>query len=329
MPSIAPLDSDETEIGHVECAGFLGDAAVFAGVEGAIHMLSDRHLVIPAHEGLLAAEFSFDQKSLVTSGEDGKVCALDGSGQSRLLFEKSGWWIDKLACGPSGAVAFGTGKKGIVLKPDGAEKAFDCERSIEGLAFAPKGMRLAIARYNGVELNWINTSNPPQFLEWNGAHTGVIFSLDGKYVVSMMQENALHGWRIIDNKHMRMTGYPAKVKSLSFSAKGKWLASSGAPAAIVWPFSGKDGPMGKAPKELGAMGGGLMVTHVTCHPEEEVVAIGYSDGMVLAVRIEDGKEAMLKRAGNSAISALGWDASGTRIAYGSETGEAGIIDLKG
>ncbi|MGO8126994.1 hypothetical protein ACC728_39845, partial [Rhizobium ruizarguesonis] len=52
-------------------------------------------------------------------------------------------------------------------------------------------------------------------------------------------------------RHMRMTGDHSKVKSLSCSFKGKWLASSGAPAAIVWPFQGKDGPMGKAPLVLG------------------------------------------------------------------------------
>ncbi|MGO7917527.1 hypothetical protein ACC702_40105, partial [Rhizobium ruizarguesonis] len=46
-------------------------------------------------------------------------------------------------------------------------------------------------------------------------------------------------------RHMRMTGYPSKVKSLSWSVKGNWLASSGAPAAIVWPFQGKDGPMAR------------------------------------------------------------------------------------
>ncbi len=329
MPSIAPLDTDETEIGHVERAGFLGDTAVFASVEGSIHMLSDRHHELPVHDGLLAAKFSIDGYLLITGGEDGKVCSVSSNGDVQTLAEEKGWWIDKIASGPSGAIAYGAGKKGVVLNANGEKKPFTCERSIEGMAFAPKGMRLAIARYNGVDLNWVNTNNPPQFLEWAGAHTDVIFSPDGKYVVSAMQENALHGWRIVDNKHMRMSGYPAKVKSLSFSAKGKWLASSGAPAAIVWPFSGKDGPMGKAPKELGAMGGGLMVTYVTCHPEEEVVAIGYSDGMVLAVRIEDGKEAMLKRAGKSPISSLGWDKDGKRIAYGSEAGEAGIIDLKG
>ena len=104
-----------------------------------------------------------------------------------------------------------------------------------------------------------------------------------------------------DGKHMRMTGYPAKVKSMSWSAKGKWLASSGAPAAIVWPFQAKDGPMGKAPLELGTRGN-IMVTCVACHPGEDIAAIGYDDGMVLAARFADSKEVLLRRPGKGAIN---------------------------
>lgn len=327
MPSISKLDVDADSLGHVETAGFVGRSGVFASVEGMVHVLGDAHKVVQAHDGLLVAQISTPNDRLVTGGEDGRVCATTEDAVCIQIANKQGWWIDKLAIGPSGVLAFASGRKGVFIAPGGGEKPFDSERGIEGLAFAPKGMRLAIARYNGVELAWVNTNNPKHFLEWAGAHTGVVFSPDGRYVVSSMQENALHGWRLSDNKHMRMTGYPAKVKSLSFSAKGKWLASSGAPAAIVWPFSGKDGPMGKAPLELGAMGGTLMAVVVACHPREDVVAIGYSDGMILAVRIDDGKEAVLKPSGKGAISTLGWDAAGMRLAYGSETGEAGIIDI--
>ena len=78
--------------------------------------------------------------------------------------------------------------------------------------------------------------------------------------------------------------------------------------------------------ELGSMGSAL-VTAVACHPREEVVAIGYGDGMILASRISDGKDVALRRGGNSAISALGWDGKGSRLAFGSQEGEAGIIDL--
>lgn len=329
MPTVAPLETDPENLGHVEWAGFVGDNPVFAGAGGTVHVLSDRHRVIEAHEGLLAACPSVAADRLLTGGEDGKVCSIDGEGRLSTLSENKGKWIDRLAAGPGGAIAWAAGKSATVLTDtlkDTQSREIACERSIEGIAFAPKGMRLAIARYGGVELFWINTAGATQFLEWKGAHTGVIFSPDGRYVVSQMQENALHGWRLGDGRHMRMTGYPAKVHSLSWSVKGKWLATSGAPAAITWPFSGKDGPMGKAPKELGSMGN-LLVTRVACHPQEEVVAIGYEDGMVAAVRIGDGKEAVLKRSGKGAVSALNWDDNGNRLAFGSEAGEAGIIDL--
>jgi WD40 repeat protein len=156
----------------------------------------------------------------------------------------------------------------------------------------------------------------------------VTFSPDGNFLVSTMQESALHGWKLSDGKHMRMTGYPAKVKSLSWSAKGRWLASSGANAAIVWPFQGKDGPMGKAPLELGTRAN-ILVTAVACHPADDIAAIGYSDGMVLACRFADAREVLLRRPGNGAITSMAWDREGRRIAFGSETGDCGVIDISG
>jgi WD40 repeat protein len=189
-------------------------------------------------------------------------------------------------------------------------------------------MRLGVARYNGATLHYCGTQSPPTELQWEGAHTGILFSPDGNFVVTTMQENALHGWKLADSRHMRMTGYPAKVKSLSWSARGRWLASSGAPAAILWPFHGKDGPMGKAPLELGTRGD-TMVTTVACHPAQDAVAIGYADGMVMAVRFADSREALLRRAGKGAITSMAWDGEGRRIAFGSETGECGVIDISG
>ena len=165
-------------------------------------------------------------------------------------------------------------------------ESFDHPRTVEGLAFSPKGMRFGVARYNGATLHFPAADGKPLELQWDGAHTGITFSPDGAYVVTTMQENALHGWKLADGKHMRMTGYPAKVKSLSWSAKGRWLASSGAPAAIVWPFHGKDGPMGKAPLELGTRGK-ILVTSFACHPTEDMAAMGYDDGFILAGRFSD------------------------------------------
>ena len=49
--------------------------------------------------------------------------------------------------------------------------------------------------------------------------------------------------------------------------------------------------------------------------------------MVLLVRVEDGAEILAKRPGDAPITALAWSADGTLLAFGTESGEAGILDL--
>jgi WD40 repeat protein len=324
MPTIAPIDTGA----HVEWAGFLGGTPCFALADGSILSAGVDARRLALQGGATLVEQDPATGHLFVGGENGAITRVDSGFVAETIHEPNGKWVNALACGPSGVIGWANGKSGFFRLADGTVRNFASERTIEAMAFAPKGLRVALARYNGVELRFVNTESPPQFLEWKGAHVGVTFSPDGRFLVTAMQENSLHGWRLADNRNMRMTGYPSKVRSLSWSPRGKWLASSGAPAAIVWPFSGKDGPMGKGPKELGTMGEN-MVTRVACHPVEDVVAIGYQNGMILAVRIMDEKDAVLRRGGASAISALNWDSDGRRLAFGSERGEAGTIDIAG
>jgi WD40 repeat protein len=328
MPTVAPLDLE----GHVLFAAFLGDIPVFATAAGSIHRLDGGEKVTDAHAGLLVAIKDDNNQTLITGGEDGKVLRIAHDGTTTELAHAPRKWISVLAAGPQGAVAYAHGKSAFVRLASGVVHEYQEERSVEGLAFAPKGLRLAIARYNGVTLRFVGAESKPVDLEWKGAHTSVSFSPDNRFVVTAMQENALHGWKLdgagTDTRHMRMTGYPAKVKSTSWSAKGKWLASSGAPAAIVWPFAGKDGPMGKAPQEVGTRAN-IMVTQVAFHPAEDVLAIGFIDGMILAVRMADGKEALLRRPGKGAITSMGWSASGKLLCFASEAGDCGVVDISG
>ena len=81
--------------------------------------------------------------------------------------------------------------------------------------------------------------------------------------------------------NMRMSGYPAKTRSFSWSHDGEWLATSGADACVVWPFQTKDGPMGKPPRECGVRP--QKVSRVAFHPRALVLAVGYEDGWMLLV----------------------------------------------
>ena len=135
----------------------------------------------------------------------------------------------------------------------------------------------------------------------------------------------LHGWRLVDAKHMRMSGYAARVRSLAWTQDGDFLATGGSDQLILWPFHGKDGPMGKQPKLLSPHSVRLAV--VACHPKQEVVAAGFADGMVLLVRIDDAAEILVKKPGAAPVTAMAFSPDGKSFAFGCEDGEAGIVDL--
>ncbi len=234
-------------------------------------------------------------------------------------------WIDNVALHPDGAVAWSAGKTAFVRSGKAEDKSFDVPSTVGGLAFAPKGLRLAVAHYNGVTLWFPNMAAKAEVLEWAGSHLAVTFSPDNKFLVTAMHEPALHGWRLADNRHMRMTGYPGRVRSMSWSAGGKALATSGADTVIMWPFASKDGPMGKEPAMLAPLQ--ARVTTVACHPKQDILAAGYSDGTILMVRLADGAEILVRRNGTAPVAALAWNGKGTLLAFAAEDGDAGLLPL--
>jgi WD40 repeat protein len=158
-----------------------------------------------------------------------------------------------------------------------------------------------------------------------GSHLAISISPDAEYVITGMQENSLHGWRMPEKTDLRMDGYPSKTRSFSWDKRGRWLATSGANAAIVWPFVGKLGPQGKPPLQPGERE--ALVTAVAFHPSDEVLAIGYADGAAIVVRFADSMGMELDEPGEGAVSALAWSADGKRIAIGDEAGRGAIIDV--
>jgi WD40 repeat protein len=305
---------------------FLGATPVFVLGEDALLFASggdERRVAI--HGGAILASAS-DGQRIVTGGDDGQVIATapDGS-YARLAADPRKRWIDQIALGADGAVAFSAGKTAHALTARGETRTWDAPSTVAGLAFAPKGFRLAVAHYNGVSLWFPNSQAAPEKLEWKGSHLAVAYSPDGRFLVTAMQEPTLHGWRLADSKHMRMSGYTARVRSYHWTYDGAFLATSGFEQLILWPFASKDGPMGKQPRILAPAQARVAV--VACHPGAPVVATGYADGLILLVRVDDGAEILARRPGGAPVTALGWDAKGTQLAFGTEDGEAGVVAL--
>ncbi|MGB3867288.1 MAG: WD40 repeat domain-containing protein, partial [Xanthobacteraceae bacterium] len=298
----------------VAAVHFLGDTAVFVGDEEALTFVtgSGEAARLPVHDGAILCAAS-DGRRIVTGGDDGKLVEVKADATvATLATDAKRRWIDNVALHGDGTVAWSVGKTAFVRGARGGEKSRDVVSTVGGLAFAPKGLRLAISHYNGVTLWFPNMTAQPEVYDWAGSHLAVTFSPDNKFVVTSMHESALHGWRLADGRHMRMTGYPARVRSLSWSADGKSLATSGADTVILWPFASKDGPMGKEPGILAPMPS--RVTAVACHPKQDIMAAGYADGTVLMIRLSDGAEILVRRKAEQAIAALAWNAGGSLLA---------------
>ncbi len=311
---------------HVTAAAFLGRNPALALGDGTVLFPEEDNRRVAAHPQGAILVARADRTRIVTGGDDGRVVSTDQAGATTPLGEEKNGWIDALALHPSGAVAWAAGKTVRARDLKGDVKSTTAGSSARGLAFAPKGYRLAFAHYNGASLWFPNSTAAPEALTWKGSHLDITFSPDGRFLVTSMQENAMHGWRLADSKHMRMSGYPAKPRSTAWSPDGHWLATSGADACVVWPFDSKDGPMGKTPRECGVRPS--RVSQVAFHPSASVLALGYEDGAVLLCRLTDASEILVRRdEAGGGVSAMAWDDDGHRLLFGTRGGKAGLLTL--
>ncbi|HWA62102.1 MAG TPA: WD40 repeat domain-containing protein [Caulobacteraceae bacterium] len=312
---------------YVTEALFDRQGAVFALGDGAVVFEDgERH---EAHAGaILCAAAHPSGDGIVSGGDDGRV-VWTRKGGCEVLAEIKGRWIDAIAASPeSGLIAFAAGRDVHVrdVKDPAFSRTFSHEKSVAGLAFDPKGRRIAAPTYGGCALWYARIADQkPVFLRWAGSHVTAAFSPDGKFLLSSMQENALHGWRLSDAKDMRMGGYPSKVKSLTFVENGAWLATSGANGVVLWPFQGANGPMGKQATEIG-FDESTLVARLAADPSGSVLLAGLEDGRVWACDLKSQKLETLKAEKGPPITALALFGR-TRAAWGDEDGGAGVTDL--
>jgi WD40 repeat protein len=315
-------------------AGFaLGDGTVRIATVGT----QDKWAQATVHDGAIL-DFAPDPagNGFISGGDDGKLNRVAADGSVSNLGNFGMKWVEHVATYAPEPGKAGTSKGLIAASAGKLIKLFDQSgqvlkelthpSTVTGLVFDGKGKRIGASHYNGASLWFVAAkTDTPRKLEWKGSHIGIAIHPEGDAVVTAMQENALHGWKLPDGQHMRMSGYPSKTTSLSFTRNGKWMASSGADAMVLWPFFG-GGPMGKAPLEL-AGGDGILCTQVACNPRDEIVAGGFNDGLVVVADITSSRILPVVPPEHGPISTLAWSPDGTQLAVGTETGFAALIDF--
>lgn len=313
---------------HCLSAAFIGGQPAFALADGTVRRIGVGLDCLRVHaDASLAAVPVAGEEAFLTSGEDGRVCRTEASGETRQVGSVPRKWIT--AVGQSrGRLAYAAGKTVWLQSARGARQ-LQHRRGVKGIAFAADGARLAVAQQDCVSVHETDAEAEPLELQWNDIHTASTFSPDGRFLVVASQTCFLHGWRLADRKHFRMLGYPGRVDDWAWAADGAFLATAGAPAAIVWPFDGADGPMTRNAIEV-APRAQRLVTAVAWRPGTRRLAIGYDDGAVQLASAEDAASPArpLREGGRTPITSIAWHPDGGRLAFGSAGGECGVIEAE-
>ena len=313
---------------QVTAALFDKTGAIFALGDGSVRFENGARSEV--HDGaVLCACVHPSGEGIVTGGDDGKV-VWSREGESVVLATAKGQWIDAIdASAESGLIAFSAGRTLSVIdsKDVAFRRDFQHERTVSGVAFDPKGRRIATSTYGGAWLWYARIEQQqPVKMAWAGSHLAVGFSPDGAFVVTAMQDNQMHGWRLKDQKNMRMGGYPSKIKSFAFLAKGQLLATAGAQGVVLWPFIGANGPMGREATEIG-FDESTLIAQVAAAPAHGRLAAGLEDGRVWwADPAGQGLDFIRKDKG-APIVALAMSSGAARVAWADEDGQACVVSL--
>ena len=174
------------------CAFALGDGSV---------RLAEGWQSVTAHDGACLSICADAKDGVLTGGDDGRLMRIAPDGSATEIATYGSKWVDQVAAHESGLRAAAVGKAVHILDGKGAAlKSLAHPSTVTGIAFDAKGKRIAASHYNGASLWFVGAKESnPRLLEWKGSHTGVTISPDGTHVVTTMQENTLHGWRLAEN----------------------------------------------------------------------------------------------------------------------------------
>ncbi|NBV54630.1 MAG: WD40 repeat domain-containing protein, partial [Proteobacteria bacterium] len=197
--------------------------------------------------------------------------------------------------------------------------------TIGGIALSPLGPRLAISHYGGASIyNLQNLTEAPRKLPWQGSHLGLTYSPNGKWLISSMQDQSLHLWRLSDGHDLQMRGYPGPISQFSFSHCGNWLGTNGGSGVPLWNFANKEkGPAGQQAKVVADSGSPeLLVTSVVMHPQGPFMAVGYADGLALLVNYATNTSVLLHHPtppqaleSPQAVTHASWTHNGLALAF--------------
>jgi WD40 repeat protein len=264
---------------------------------------------------------------LASGGQDGAVKFWDAAAGQHTATNRVGpGWVEHMAWPQEGApLAAASGRKFALLHADGSTgHAFaDAPKTISAIAF-PAGARggaaapprLAFAFFGGVRLVDVRQSSVARELPLPSGIQALVWSPDGKWLVSGNQDSSVHLWIPDRDDELQMSGFEGKVKHLSFDCTSRWLATGSGCSVSVWDCGG-GGPEGREPMMLAHDAPVCALSFQRAHG---LLATAAADGAVQLWSPERPRPLRATIRLPAAASKLAWSPDDRLLAIGSEKG---------
>lgn len=194
-----------------------------------------------AHDaGVLSIAWSPDGRHCASGGQDGKIRLHDAKGEQLETLQAGGSWVDFLSYNSSGLLASAAGTALRIWNGTSSEVLQPLGSPCTGLGWNPMDpMIVSAACYGGVKHYKVGRAEPKREFPFKSSLLSLCWSPDGKFLACGCQDRIACVWNAKSGKGMVISGYQSKVKALSWSHNGRFLATSGSSVACVWNFGGR------------------------------------------------------------------------------------------
>lgn len=269
-----------------------------------------------------------DDATLASAGQDGKArlwhLADEATGTD---LAAGASWAERVAWSHDGLhLASAAGRKLRLWSPAGERmhEFPDHPSTILDVGWKPGGGPLASVSYGKLQL-WVPfQAEPVQRFEWKGSMLVLAWSPDGRYIATGDQDRTVHFWNVATGDDLMMSGYPTKVREISWDASSRYLATGGGDMPCVWDCSGT-GPEGTEP--LQCKGHDELVTALAFQHRGPYLVSADRNGLLLLWHPGGAKAAVVRSQLDAPVTHVAWAGDDKHLAVGTEAGDVVLYAL--